>query len=131
MSDGFEVGTSMPLRALHRMPVAGPEGELHAHEYRVDVVVRRRALDERGMVCDLGVLNPALASVLAEVEGRDLETIRPPDAEAVTVEVLARWVHGRLSDAVRLAGGEELAVRVWESSTQFGGYHGPLDRSGG
>lgn len=124
MTGGFEVGTAIELRALHRMPVTGPEGELHAHDYRVEVIVRRRSLDDRGMVCDLDVLNPALASVVGEIEGRDLEAIRPADVEAVTVEVLARWVHGRMAEAVGQAGGEALAVRVWESPTEFGGYHG-------
>lgn len=131
MTGGFEVGTAIPLRALHRMPVEGPEGELHAHDYRVEVVVGRESLDERGMVCDLDVLNPAVASVVGEIEGRDLEAIRPADAEAVTVEILARWVHGRMAEAVRLAGGERLEVRVWESETEFGGYHGRVDGADG
>jgi 6-pyruvoyl-tetrahydropterin synthase len=126
MSPGFEVGTGTSLRALHRMPVEGPEGDLHAHDYRLEVVVGRETLDRRGMVCDLDVLNPALVSVAAELEGRDLETIRPPDVDAVTVEVLARWFHGRLAQPVREAGGEELAVRVWESATEHGSYRAPI-----
>lgn len=52
--------------------------------------------------------------------------IRPAEAPAVTVEVLARWLHGALSGAVRDAGGEVLAVRVWESVTAFGGYRAPV-----
>ena len=43
-------------------------------------------------------------------------------AEAVTVEVFARWVHDTLSPAVAAAGGETLAVRVWETPVAFGGY---------
>ena len=35
----YEVGSSVTVRALHQMPVQGPEGELHAHDYRIDVVV--------------------------------------------------------------------------------------------
>jgi 6-pyruvoyltetrahydropterin/6-carboxytetrahydropterin synthase len=131
MSAAFEVGASAPLRALHRIPwLPPPEGELHTHEYRIDVVVERSALDERGMVLDLDILEAALADAVAALDGKDLdETIRPPDAEAVTVEVLARWFHERLSDAVRGAGGEALAVRVWESPTAFGGYRAPLGTS--
>src|ERR687897_905641 len=82
MSVGYEVGSSVTVRALHQMPVAGPEGELHPHDYRIDVVVGRRELDEHGMVCDL--------------------------------------------DALRAAGGDTLAVRVWESASDFGGYAGPV-----
>jgi 6-pyruvoyltetrahydropterin/6-carboxytetrahydropterin synthase len=104
-----------------------PEGDLHAHEYRVEVFVAREALDGRGMVCDLDVVNAALRESVAVLEGKDLDDlVRPPDADAVTVEILARWFHARLTDAIRAAGGEALAVRVWESPTAFGGYRAPL-----
>ena len=42
-----EIGTARRVRAFHIMPgVSGPEGELHAHDYRVEVIVERRELDE-------------------------------------------------------------------------------------
>jgi 6-pyruvoyltetrahydropterin/6-carboxytetrahydropterin synthase len=127
---GFEVGTSAGLRALHRIPwLPPPEGDLHAHDYRVEVVVERETLDGRGMVCDLDVVVAALNEAVAELEGKDLDSIRPPEAEAVTVEILARWFHARLGDAIRAAGGEELAVRVWESPTEFGGYRARVSTS--
>ena len=127
MSSGFEVGASAPLRALHRIPwLPGPEGELHEHEYRVEVTVERSDLDERGMVCDLDLIDAALSEAVAALDGQDLESIRPPEAEAVTVEILARWFHARLAAPVREAGGEALGVRVWESPTAFGGYRGAL-----
>lgn len=126
-SSVHEVGTARPVRAFHVMPGApGPEGELHSHDYRVEVVVQRPELDDRAMVCDLDVLDAALSETIAQVEGQDLEQIRPPDAEAVTVEVFARWVHASLADAVREAGGAVLGVRVWESADAFGGYRAPV-----
>jgi 6-pyruvoyltetrahydropterin/6-carboxytetrahydropterin synthase len=101
----------------------GPEGQLHDHDYRIEIVVDREQLDGRGMVCDLDVLEAALTELTNRVEGRNLEEIRPAGAEAVTVEVFARWVHDSLSPAVTAAGGEALAVRVWETPVAFGGYH--------
>ena len=65
MPVGYEVGSSVTVRALHQMPVEGPEGELHAHDYRIDVVVGRGDLDERGMVCDLDALRAALQGIVA------------------------------------------------------------------
>jgi 6-pyruvoyltetrahydropterin/6-carboxytetrahydropterin synthase len=126
MSVGYEVGSSVTVRALHRQPVEGPEGELHPHDYRIDVVVGRRELDEHGMVCNLDALRAALQAIVARIEGKDLEEIRPPAAEAVTVEVLARWAHQSLVPVLRQAGGDMLAVRVWESDSDFGGYAGPV-----
>jgi 6-pyruvoyltetrahydropterin/6-carboxytetrahydropterin synthase len=118
-----EVGLSRSVRAFHIMPgMPGPEGELHDHDYRIEIVVDREQLDDRGMVCDLDVLEAALTELTSQVEDRNLEEIRPPEAEAVTVEVFARWVHDRLAPVVAAAGGEVLAVRVWESPVAFGGY---------
>ena len=121
-----EVGLSANVRASHIMPgVPGPEGELHEHDYRIEVVVDREQLDDRGMVCDLDVLEAALTELTGRIQGRNLEEIRPAEAEAVTVEVFARWVHDTLSPVVSAAGGETLAVRVWETPVAFGGYRAP------
>ena len=122
-----QVGTGTEVRALHVMPGAPePEGSLHAHDYRLEIVIERAQLDGRGMVCDLDVLDAALAAAAEEVRDVDLERIRPAGVEAVTVEVFARWLHDRLAEPVRVAGGEALTVRVWESPVAFGGYSGPV-----
>jgi 6-pyruvoyltetrahydropterin/6-carboxytetrahydropterin synthase len=118
-----EVGLSQSVRAFHIMPgMPGPEGQLHDHDYRIEIVVDREQLDGRGMVCDLDVLEAALTELTNRIDGRNLEEIRPAEAEAVTVEVFARWVHDTLSPTVTAAGGETLAVRVWETPIAFGGY---------
>jgi 6-pyruvoyltetrahydropterin/6-carboxytetrahydropterin synthase len=127
MSQGFEVGASRPLRALHRLPWGSEaERDPHEHDYRVEVVVESTGLDERGVVCDLDVLHAALGDVLGRLEGRDLDEIKPEDADGVTVELLARWLHGELREAVQRAGGESLAIRVWEAPDAFGGYRSPV-----
>ena len=47
----YEAGTALQVRAFHVMPgMPPPEGERHSHDYRLEVVVRRDDLDERGMV---------------------------------------------------------------------------------
>jgi 6-pyruvoyltetrahydropterin/6-carboxytetrahydropterin synthase len=123
----FTVGTASEVRAWHVMPGApGPEGLLHTHDYRLELIVESKELRGQGWVCDLDVLNRTLAKLLEEVADQDLEMIRPESAEAVTVEVFARWVHDQLSGAIRDAGGEVLGVRVWESPQSFGGYRAPV-----
>ena len=123
----YQVGSAIEFRAQHIMPgVPGPEGELHSHDYRLEVLVERSELDERGMVCDLDVINAALDQTAGVVRDANLEVIRPDDAEAVTVEVFARWAHAALRESVREAGGETLSVRVWESPLAFGGYAAPV-----
>ena len=123
----YEAGTSVRLRAFHLMPgMPPPEGERHSHEYRIEARVTRRDLDTRGMVVDLAELEELLEETAAHVHGRDLDRIKPEGAEAVTVEIFARWVHDQLADRLRRAGADTLRVAVWESPDEFGAYEAPL-----
>ena len=123
----YEVGASEHVTAWHVMPgMEGPEGELHSHDYRIDVVVTREELDDEGMVCDLDVLRAALAGATAQVRDRNLEVIQPAGADAVTVEIFARWVHDQLAAALEDDGVGTLQVRVWETPEAFGGYAAAL-----
>ena len=124
----YEVGLSRTVRAFHVMPgMPAPEGERHHHDYRIELVVERQDLDEQGMVCDLDLLEAALADLAGRIEDKDLEdAIQPPGAGmGITVEVFARWAHETLAAVVRRAGGDTLATRVWESPVAFAGYRAP------
>jgi 6-pyruvoyltetrahydropterin/6-carboxytetrahydropterin synthase len=118
----FQVGTAIEFPAQHVMPgIPGPEGVLHEHQYRLEVVAEREKLDDRGMVCDLDVLDAVLQRIDGVVRDQNLEVIRPPEAEAVTVEVFAAWAHRTLADELRPTGVETLTVRVYENPDAFGG----------
>ncbi len=123
----YEAGLATTFGAWHVMPhVEGPESELHDHQYRMEVTVFRRELDGHGMVCDLDVLEAALEQTIGPVRGKELEGIvRLKGADAVTVEVLARWGHGELSRRLAGVGIDSISVKVWESPHAFGGYSGP------
>ena len=122
----YQVGTAVEFSAQHVMPgVEGPEGTLHTHEYRLEVLLEREVLDDRGMVCDLDVLDAVLGRIDDTVRGRNLDLIRPPDAEAVTVEVFARWAHAEIAGELAGTGVDQVSVRVYENSDAFGGYSAP------
>jgi 6-pyruvoyltetrahydropterin/6-carboxytetrahydropterin synthase len=121
----FEVGIVGAVRASHVMPGRPlPEGELHSHDYRLDVVIEREELDGDGMVVDLDVLRQALERTIAEIDGADLgERLR---MDEVTVERFAGWLHGRIADAIGTLPGATIRVRVWEAPDAFGGYAAPV-----
>ncbi len=123
MTGRFEVGAVAVFEAFHLTPGAdGAEGKLHPHRYRMEVTADRPGLDERGMVVDLEAFLPAVKSLAADLHGKDLAFIQPPDAESVTVEVLSKWAHAALAPLARGQGAETLSVRVWESDEAYGGY---------
>ena len=119
----YQVGTAIEFRAQHIMHgLEGPEGELHEHDYRLEVVVEREQLDDRGMVCDIDVLEAVLQQIDDVVRGKNVDVIRPEGVESVTVEVFARWAHDEVARQLRDSGADTLFVRVWESTLAFGAY---------
>lgn len=130
----YSTGTAVEVRSYHVMPGAPPpEGERHSHDYRLDAVVSRVELDERGMVVDLDLLDGALGKLVEVLADADLDQVIGAEvgAEAVTVEVFARWVYDKLAGALGPIPGGTLSVRVWESAVAFGGYQGTLSGGGG
>jgi 6-pyruvoyltetrahydropterin/6-carboxytetrahydropterin synthase len=127
----YETGTAREVRAFHVMPdMPPPEGERHSHDYKLDLVVSRAELDDKGMVVDLDLLEKALLDVIEVVEDGDLDEIIRPDlgVDAVTVEAFARWVHDRVTETLEgTSEGSVLAVRVYENPVAFGGYTAPID----
>lgn len=136
-SDMYESGAVVTVRSFHTMPgLPPPEGERHAHDYRLEVVASRDNLDEHGMVVDIDLLDRALRTLTDRLDGADLDLIVAPDvgAVAVTVELFARWLHGKVDEAIAPSPGTTISVRVWESATAFGGYlaaAGHVDDGGG
>ena len=104
----------------------GPEGELHEHQYRLEVLLERARLDDKGMVCDLDQLDAVLHRIDGTLRDQNLEVIQPPDAAAVTVEVFAEWAHRTIGDELRGSGVDSLSVRVYENADAFGGFAGPI-----
>lgn len=134
MAERYETGTAVGVTAHHVMPGRPPpEGQPHSHDYRITVRVARDRLDEAGMVVDLDALSGALQGVVGRLAGADLDAAVGADAGRngpVTVEAFARWLHGRLAGELgRRLGplpGAVLAVRVYESTEEYGGYAAPL-----
>ena len=122
----YQVGTAVEFPALHVMPgVDGPEGTLHSHDYRLEVLLEREVLDDRGMVCDLDALDAVLDRIESRLRDENLDLIRPPDADAVTVEVFARWAHAEIAGELAGSGVDQVSVRVYENPDAFGGYSAP------
>ena len=60
------------------------------------------------MVCDLDVVTGSLADVADRVRGRDLSEVC--GNEAVTVEILAAWIHARLARPLGDDGADRLGA---------------------
>ena len=79
----------------------GPAQRLHGATYVVDVEFRRPALDENGIVVDIGLAGSVLHETLAALNYRNLDAEAAFAGRNTTTEVLARTVFDRMTGAIR------------------------------
>jgi 6-pyruvoyltetrahydropterin/6-carboxytetrahydropterin synthase len=102
----------------------GAENELHGHPYRVEWELSGQELDSHGFLVDLVDVEQALAGVVERYRGAVLNDLPEFGAENPSLERFARVLWERLSAA--LPRGVSAAVRLWENSSAWAGYTGPV-----
>ncbi len=116
-----------------RGAVFGPAQKLHGATYIVDLELKREALDDDGVVVDIGLATQALRAVLAEFNFRNLDELPEFAGRNTTTEFMARVVFERM--AARIAAGElgaqasgltAMCVTLHESHIAWAAYEAPL-----
>lgn len=128
----FEVGLVLSFEAAHRLVGDfGPAQRLHGHTYRVEVVVRGESIRPDGVLIDVGALQEAANAAIQPLNMCCLDELAELQGRNTTVEVLASYLHGRISAALGSYPDTALIIRVWESPSVWGAYEGPAvpDRS--
>ena len=131
----FSVGVRDHFMIAHsfRGEVFGPAQRLHGATYVVDLDFRRRALDDDGLVVDIGLASAALRAVLSELNYRNLDDDPAFKGRNTTTEFLARIIFDRV--AARIRAGElgpaahaldSLRVSLNESHVAWAAFEAPL-----
>lgn len=116
-----------------RGEVFGPAQRLHGATYVVDVVFRRPALDDDGIVIDIGRAGEVLRAIITEFNFRNLDDEAEFRGRNTTTEVMSRVIFERM--AHRIAAGDlgpgavgitALEVRLHESHIAWASYEGSL-----
>ena len=116
-----------------RGEVFGPAQGLHGATYVIDATFRRAALDENGIVADIGRAAAELHAVVEGLTYRNLDDEPGLAGRNTTTEALARVIADRLAERVHdgalgesgrgLAG---LVVTLHESHVAWASYERPL-----
>jgi len=116
-----------------RGEVFGPAQRLHGATYVVDATFRRSALDDDGIVVDIGRAASELHAVVGELSYRNLDDEAAFAGTNTTTEALAQVVADRLADRVHAGalgeGARDLAglqVTLHESHVASASYERPL-----
>lgn len=93
----YEVGVARSFHAAHQLEESASAGDHHAHDYRVEAIVRGDVLEANGMLLDLDALGAAVSECLDELESVQLESLETFEHEETTVENVAEhiWKHVR------------------------------------
>jgi 6-pyruvoyl-tetrahydropterin synthase len=116
--------------------VFGPAQRLHGATYVVDVEFRRPALDEDGVVVDIGRASEALRRVLADLNYRNLDEVPAFAGRNTTTEFLARALFNAVVASIRrgdlgpgAAAVDHVRVTLHESHVASASFDGPVGGS--
>jgi 6-pyruvoyl-tetrahydropterin synthase len=130
---GVEVRDHIMIAHSFRGAVFGPAQALHGATFVVDAAFLAEALDENGIVVDIGRAHEVLKAILAPLNYRNLDDIPAFAGRNTTTEFLTQHVFDRLAEAARSGklgrdGKELTAIRVTvsESHVARAWYEAPL-----
>jgi 6-pyruvoyltetrahydropterin/6-carboxytetrahydropterin synthase len=119
----FELSVRDDFSAAHRLRgYPGKCENLHGHNWTVEVVVRAESLNEIGVTIDFGEVKAALTTVLADLDHKSLNEIEPFDKQNPSSENIARYVYGKLREALDSPGIKVRKVRVYETPEASASY---------
>ncbi len=126
VSDHFMIAHSF------RGEIFGPAQGLHGATYAVEIELRRAALDEHGLVADIGLLRSLLREILEGLDYRNLDTEPAFKGMNTTTEFLAQAIWRRARE--RIAAGAlktsgppgALKVTLRESPVAWAAYEAAL-----
>lgn len=119
----YEIKIITQFSAAHRLEnFYGKCEALHGHNWKVEVTLRGRRLDEAGLLVDFGVVKARTRELLEEIDHKYLNELPAFSHQNPSSENLARFLFERLGSILNA---EELGVSrvdVWESDSSRASY---------
>lgn len=124
MSGYFEVMIERNFSSAHQLRgYRGKCENLHGHNYKVEIYVRGRRLNEIGLLVDFAELKAAADEVIEELDHRNLNEIPPFDRELnPSAENLARYILERVAARIDDERVRVYKVRCFETPTSVATY---------
>ena len=112
----FEVAYETTFCATHQLHDGGrPLEPNHGHDWRVEVVAARDALERTGVVVDFEHLKDAVAEVARRFHYSDITTHPHFAGQSPSAEAVARYFFSEVRKAMGEEGVRLRRVRVWEA----------------
>ncbi len=120
----YELTVKTHFAAAHNL--RGYEGaceRLHGHNWKVEVFVEAKKLDDIDVAIDFKVLKSETAKVIDKLDHYYLNEVPPFDKINTTAENIARYIYQELGKNLDDGNVRVSRVRVWESETAAATYY--------
>lgn len=123
----YEITIQTQFSSAHRLRQYNGECErLHGHNWKLEVSVKSKKLNELGMVMDFKDLKDKVKSIINKLDHQYLNEIPPFTEINPTTENLSKYIFDELSKMINDADIKVSNVKIWESDTCYANY-GPDD----
>ena len=99
---------------------------LHGHNWKVEVVISGRDLDESGVVLDFAEVKAATSEIMSEIDHRYLNDLPFFTEHNPSSENIARYIFQRLQEKINNDRVRIRRVTAWESQDACATYLGEL-----
>jgi 6-pyruvoyltetrahydropterin/6-carboxytetrahydropterin synthase len=100
----------------------GPENELHAHHYQVELQIEGDSLDDHGYMVDIVEIERALDTTADRYRNRTLNDLPEFEGLNPSIEHFARILCQSLAREVRAPNVRAVAVKIWENEIAWATY---------
>ena len=119
----FEVYIETFFSSAHKLEnYKGKCENLHGHNWKIGVLSKSKKLNSEEMVIDFNVLKEITKKCLSEIDHKYLNDIKYFKTYQPTAENIAKYLHKKISNQLRLYGTTALKIIVWETEFQFASY---------
>ncbi len=120
----YKITITKSFSAAHALKIGGKCEDLHGHNFKVDVTVEGRTLNDEGILIDFRDLKKWTAEVLEEMDHKYLNDLPPFAGGCATSEHVARYIYRNIQKMLKRRSVRVSEVTVWESDNSRVSYSG-------
>jgi 6-pyruvoyltetrahydropterin/6-carboxytetrahydropterin synthase len=119
----YELKVVTRFAGAHRLTMVGTKCEnLHGHNWKIEVYLTGKQLDEAGVLMDFGKVKAHLGEIIARLDHRFLNELPMFEGRQPSSERIAAYVAEELRKAVDSPGVRVSRVSAWESEDSCATY---------
>jgi 6-pyruvoyltetrahydropterin/6-carboxytetrahydropterin synthase len=121
----YELTVRNSFSSAHSIPdYDGKCARLHGHTWQVEVTIRGKNLDRKGMLVDFGEIKTGLNNIVNDLDHQHLNDLKifKEEGKNPTAENLARHIYISLKEMIENKDVKLTMVRVWESPSASASY---------